>query len=670
MAHYTGLSNLKNKPHRSGFDVSGKRLFTAKVGEILPIYWDIALPGDSYRIPISYFTRTQPVQTSAYTRIREYFDVYEVPLRLLWKSAPNAITQMGDKNPLQSTSIKDFLSVATGLPSMPLSDISNALDRLNGGYGIQVNPTTVQTSTFGLNQFGFSRGSCANKLLTYLRYGSVLSPDSPLAATDDMWSTTVKRSTAPFSDIYAQNMFVNVLPLLSYQKIYQDFFRWDQWENADPTTYNVDYYDGAENQAFYGTLPSASDDYWKSPTMFDLRYCNFNKDLFMGVLPDSQFGEVSMVTGSLSGETPNSGTVTVSIPSNSLYGAVVSTNSATGVPAQNVANPLYLENFNPAPGSGSSPMYALTDGTNIDSGQILRWVNYNNFELTGTLQLSASQIAALKSQFSVLQLRQAEALQRWKEITQSGDYDYREQIYKHFGVSISPALSNKAIYHGGIARNLDISEIVNTNLDTAESEATIHGKGVGSGTGQFSFKVKEHSVIMVIYHAIPVMDYFTTSPDPQLVVTSSTDLPIPEMDNIGMQAISALDFFNDLSMLKAVSDYSTGSNLMGYQPRYYAWKTKIDCVMGAFTTTLPDWATPYTPELFQLMLFYGSYDGNLQPSTFANSFNYNVFKVNPSIMNSIFGVAADSTWDTDQLIVNSEIGASVVRNLSRDGVPY
>ena len=36
----------------------------------------------------------------------------------------------------------------------------------------------------------------------------------------------------------------------------------------------------------------------------------------------------------------------------------------------------------------------------------------------------------------------------------------------------------------------------------------------------------------------------------------------------------------------------------------------------------------------------------------------------------IFGVAADSTWDTDQLLVNSYIGCYVARNLSRDGVPY
>ena len=47
--------------------------------------------------------------------------------------------------------------------------------------------------------------------------------------------------------------------------------------------------------------------------------------------------------------------------------------------------------------------------------------------------------------------------------------------------------------------------------------------------------------------------------------------------------------------------------------------------------------------------------------------NYKFFKVNPAVPDPIFGVAADSTWDTDQLLVNSYIGCYVARNLSRDG---
>ena len=131
MASYTGMSNLQNHPHRSGFDIGRKNAFTAKVGELLPVYWDISMPGDRYKIDVEYFTRTQPVETSAYTRLREYFDFYAVPLRLLWKSAPSVLTQMQDINQIQALSLTQNLSLGTYLPSLPLSVMSGALSRLN-----------------------------------------------------------------------------------------------------------------------------------------------------------------------------------------------------------------------------------------------------------------------------------------------------------------------------------------------------------------------------------------------------------------------------------------------------------------------------------------------------------------------------------------------------------
>ena len=133
MASYTGMSNLQNHPHRSGFDIGRKNAFTAKVGELLPVYWDISMPGDKYKFNIEYFTRTQPVETSAYTRLREYFDFYAVPLRLLWKSAPSVLTQMQDINQIQALSLTQNLSLGTYLPSFTLDQFSSVLYRLNGG---------------------------------------------------------------------------------------------------------------------------------------------------------------------------------------------------------------------------------------------------------------------------------------------------------------------------------------------------------------------------------------------------------------------------------------------------------------------------------------------------------------------------------------------------------
>ena len=107
----------------------------------------------------------------------------------------------------------------------------------------------------------------------------------------------------------------------------------------------------------------------------------------------------------------------------------------------------------------------------------------------------------------------------------------------------------------------------------------------------------------------------------------------------------------------------------GYNPRYFNWKTKLDVINGAFTTTLKSWVSPVTESLLSGWFGFGYNEGDVNPSTKV-ILNYKFFKVNPSVLDPIFGVNADSTWDTDQLLVNSYIGCYVARNLSRDGVPY
>lgn len=614
MASYTGMSNLQNHPHRSGFDIGRKNAFTAKVGELLPVYWDISMPGDKYRFDVEYFTRTQPVETSAYTRLREYFDFYAVPLRLLWKSAPSVLTQMQDINQIQALSLTQNLSLGSYLPSLPLSVLFTSLSCLNGGNN---NPGYSKSLK---NLFGFNRGDLCYKLLNYLGYGNVVrSAPSP---SSRWWSTSLKNTSdsATYTQQYIQNNYVNLFPLLAYQKIYQDFFRWSQWENSNPSSYNVDYYSGI-SPSLVSSLPESSSLYWKSNTMFDLRYCNWNKDMLMGVLPNSQFGDVAVL------DVNQSGSADVLLGSGTAHSKLATASAVSS-------------------SSAPVPLFAVDAST------------------SHTLPVSSSlhvELGTLKSQFTVLALRQAEALQRWKEISQSGDSDYREQIRKHFGVNLPQALSNMCTYIGGISRNLDISEVVNNNLAAEGDTAVIAGKGVGAGNGSFTYTTDEHCVVMCIYHAVPLLDYTITGQDGQLLVTDVESLPIPEFDNIGMEVLPMTQIFN--------SSLATAFNLFnaGYNPRYFNWKTKLDVINGAFTTTLKSWVSPVTESLLSGWAQFG---GSTPDSTTKVALNYKFFKVNPSVLDPIFGVAADSTWDTDQLLVNSYIGCYVARNLSRDGVPY
>lgn len=575
----------------------------------------------------------------------------------------------GKKNPIEALSLKQNLLVNTGLPSLSLGNISDMLLYMNGNnhfnnFGVDAQETggfvpVGPTNYYGVNQFGFSRGSLGFKLLSYLGYGSVDRGTSSGWGVSQ-WSTSV--SSEYFDTSFAQNRLVNIFPILAYQKIYQDFFRWEQWENADPTTYNVDYYDGSPGN--FTTIPAATDDYYKSPTMLDLRYCNYQKDMFMGVLPETQFGDVAVVTSVSSHRVGVDSEFIANFPE-SRYSIHTQGNT--------ISNP-YVLGDSPS-GDSYSDQYLITpsDDTEVSAkGQQL-------FAYDPVKQINigvangSSAFKGIQSQFSILALRQQEALQRWKEITQSGDYDYKEQIRKHFGVNVPDGLSNLATWIGGIARDLDISEVVNTNLASDTDMAYINGKGIGSGSGEFSYEVKSHSIIMVVYHAVPLLEYVTTGQDPQLSATDATHIPIPEFDNIGMETVTFLDFFNDGSMSNVINeDLSEAPLIMGYQPRFYAWKTKVDKVCGAFATTLKDWVSPISMDYFLRQLQYSQSGDWSVTSKYAWPLlmNYNIFKVNPRVMDSIFGVSCNSLWDTDQLLINSYMDVKVVSPYSRDGLPY
>lgn len=622
MAHFTGLKELQNHPHKAGFDIGGKNVFTAKVGELLPVYWDMAIPGCDYDIDLAYFTRTRPVQTASYTRVREYFDFYAVPCDLLWKSFDSAVIQMGEVAPVQSKTLLDPLTVGTDIPWCYLQDLSWAC-YFSGGNAPLGSIVSVP-SGYG-NIFGYNRGDTVFKLLSYLNYGNIVHNTSGNigTASNRWWNTSFTTAGVQnYSQKYLNNNAVSLFPLLAYQKIYQDFFRWSQWENADPTAYNVDYYNGSGNLFGSSGITSSilgSSDYWKRDNMFSLRYCNWNKDMFMGILPNSQFGDVAVINLGDSG----SGTIPVGF----LSDTEVFTQAFNATAMSTV--------------SDTSPMGI--SGSNVVSARQSMVARINNADVAS---------------FSILALRQAEALQKWKEITQSVDTNYRDQIKAHFGINTPASMSHMAQYIGGIARNLDISEVVNNNLYEDGSEAVIYGKGVGSGTGKMRYHTgSQYCIIMCIYHALPLLDYAISGQDPQLLCTSVEDLPIPEFDNIGMEAVPATTLFNSNRF-----DGTLVNDFLGYNPRYWPWKSKIDRVHGAFTTTLKDWVAPIDDNY--LFKWFNSKSGK------AASVSWPFFKVNPNTLDSIFAVAADSIWESDQFLINCDVSCKAVRPLSQDGMPY
>lgn len=577
MSDFNPLDRAKVAVHRSSFDLSSKKLFTAKVGEILPCYWQIAIPDTKYRISSDWFTRTVPVNTAAYTRIKEYYDFYAVPLRLISRALPQAFTQMTDymTSAASNTANTEML---TSVPNTTLNLLSLSLQTINGRDAF--------------DDAGLPYVYGASKVLDMLGYGSFLaSSNTAKAAITQAYLglSSVADTSNPL--VYSVSQTVNLLPLLAYQKVYYDFFSESQWEKHLAYSYNVDYWDGKSQLNL-------------APEMLRLRYANYPKDYFMGMLPKSQYGSVAVLPSTQMPSEPSSRVVASS-------GVIGGSNSA-------VNNP-----------SDSTSVVTSSSYTSIRGLQV-------------------------NSDLSALSIRATEYLQRWKEVVQFASKDYSDQMRAQFGIKAPEYMGNHAHYIGGWSNVININEVLNTNLEADGSQAVIAGKGVGSQSGHtLTYDCgAEHQVIMCVYHAVPMVDWNLTGQNPQLTVTAITDFPQPAFDQLGMQPVPALNLQNNPSR--------TVSGSLGYNLRYWQWKSNIDTVHAAFRSGMAyqSWSAPI--------------DG-WDILTSSGAWSYQSMKVRPQQLNSIFEPQVSGqncSVAYDQLLCNVNFQVYAVQNLDRNGLPY
>lgn len=581
MSDFNPLDRAQIATHRSSFDLSSKKLFTAKVGEILPCYWQIAIPGNKYRISSDWFTRTVPVNTAAYTRIKEYYDFYAVPLRLISRALPQAFTQMSDYM-TSAASGDSNTTMLTSVPNTSLVQISNTLSFFVGSGSDFLDDAGLP----------ISYGSC--KLLDLLGYGSFLASDN--VSKKALTKAYLGLADVPDTDnplVYQSSQVVNLLPLLAYQKVYFDFFSNSQWERHLAYSYNVDYWNGSSLLTVV-------------PDMLKLRYANYPQDYFMGMLPSSQYGPVAVLP-------PIS-------PLRDSRLVLIDSTVPVGASTVTVSNPAAS----------------------------------NDIVSSSANSTGSTRYASLNSDLSALSIRATEYLQRWKEVVQFSSKDYSDQMAAQFGIKAPEYMGNHSHYIGGWSSVININEVLNTNLTADDSQAVIAGKGVGSNSGHtLTYDCgAEHQVIICVYHAVPLVDWNLTGQNPQLTVSSISDFPQPAFDQLGMQPVPGLNLHNNPSL--------TVSTSIGYNLRYWQWKSSIDTVHAGFRSGLAyqSWSAPI--------------DG-WDVLTSSGSWSYQSMKVRPQQLNSIFVPQVsgpNSSVAFDQLLCNVNFQVYAVQNLDRNGLPY
>lgn len=245
------FSQQRKKAHlqRNAFDLSHSDIFSMAPGMLLPCHVSEVNPGEYFEFNPSVYTRTMPLNSAAFVRLKQHVEFFFVPMRTLCRQWNQWI--VGTKYPISSISSLNSLQ----------NELGFSFDLLDVGSVAYTNSIATAGST---NIFGFQLGLDALRLLDLLGYGVNVSNAKSISAFHSANSSL--------------RLAVNPFRLLAYQKIYFDHFRNPLYESNDPTAYNIDDKFGTSTVALWNDCKK----------FLTLRYRNWSKDYFTSVSPSWQ----------------------------------------------------------------------------------------------------------------------------------------------------------------------------------------------------------------------------------------------------------------------------------------------------------------------------------------------------------------------------------------------
>lgn len=604
-----GLFKLPS-PHpnlsRNGYDLSSRKVFSAPAGALLPIgVWECN-PTEKFSFKVDDFVRTQPLNTAAFARCKEYYHFFFVPYRSLWNHSDKFFTGVtnGDRM-YERPSFVDKLTANEGnfvpasMPSFYLDELHSLIVSQNkylveklsayskdakkvykaGGAGFaekieRINLDLTNLTLSSKDALGYDYAYGAFRLLHMLGYGiddkgQVFHPYRQVSdkETGDRSFFFDMESLDEVLSYFIPHNLANPFRLLGYQRIYNDFYRNQLWEKPVPYTFNVDWCNSSTKLQLKNT---------EVYQMCQLRYRHWTKDFYTGVYPTASYNE-------------------------GIFNLPNYTNSKAEINKNN-------------------------DGVSASAGAI-----------------STSDIRAMF------------ALEKMLERTRAANgLDYSNQIAAHYGFKVPESRRDVAQFIGGVDNTIVINEVMstaNSSIDGTSKTGSVVGQVFGKGIGTMSsdrieFEAKEHGMIFCIYSISPQVDYDARQFDPFNRKFKREDYFQPEFENLGYQPLIQSDVCFGGTPLDGMK---YGNTVLGYTPRYSEYKTSRDMLYNQFMTggSLNAWTTPrnnYTNTKARLSV----------PDLL----------IDPNVLYPIFGLKYNGKSDTDQFLINSYFDVKAVRPMA------
>lgn len=611
MANIVQQIHKSNHVRKSSFDLSGNVNYTTCPGMLLPIRFDDCLPNSSYSYQLSTFARTVQMVVPSFARVKAHFDAFFVPYRILGDDYQSII--VGDNRGMAANYLSGTYSESNHhLPTIDLAGLF---------------PPTISTSgpNFGdlSDAAGISYNVTSPILLNALGYGvdSFGTSNWKERTTLDKLTSDGAIGSSIASSVGSIMLYRSILPLQAYQKIYQDFYRNKLWELENRGSYYCFASDDSKDFTIKG----------RTNGLFEMRYHDYDKDRIFGVVPDSN----------------NILSVGISQYASNVLSGVLGLDSDVSLGSS--STPLSL--------SGS---HAILKDSKDSSVKLQEFSDNGLSSSNGNVEVSSSSHAPgslLIQQYTALTNRRMEAFQKFAEITSLNKSDYKHQIQAHFGLSVPALDSDYVQYIGGYDMPLNISDVENTS-DT--NQGYLAGKGVINGNSNtFSVSPKEHGCVMIIAYVVPQVDWSNVFVDRSTLRFNRYDFAIPEFDNLGFEPVRVLDICSDFAL--SGHDDVRPSDIIGYLPRYWSYKTKLDVNATGFSAD--------DKSSLNFDSYIVRYDRYRLVSNLKSGTLYKAFKSLPTDLDGLFSVHWTRVQD-NPFVFTTYVHCRATLPLSVDSLPY
>lgn len=275
--------------------------------------------------------------------------------------------------------------------------------------------------------------------------------------------------------------------------------------------------------------------------------------------------------------------------------------------------------------------------------------NWNNDYFTSAFTEAQRGLAVgVPADGTIPDLRNANALQKFKERLLFAGHKFRDVVYSIFGIKMSNVVADQSEPLGRWVNPVNIDSVLQTSQSSSESAlASYAGTGLSYGNKRniLHYIAEEPTVIMFLASIRPKHALYFQGLPRKLTRNFLMDYAIPQFVNVGEQMISERELYLDYKPYQGTDPSSLYSNIFGFTRRFADFMFAPGEVHGDFKDSLSSWhlARKFdsAPSLNQEFLEVRGVEDNL---------------------NRIFASVSDAT---DKFYCNFYFSGGIVRSLPK-----